>query len=294
MGGGYGDGAYGDMPYGDVALSSSVTTLFIVFALAIAENVVMVQFNLPVYYSGLLDAGDASVPAHYTITPVVGTIGLDGTPVQPVFVASVAQDTDDPTTLFLTTDRPMTAFPALYTLSATGLISADMMSALDPTITFTFFGLFKEIVIPTVELPSPNKDIANPQSLVRTLANPYAPNQLGVFVLDDTGDFTTDSGLLSLKKRVWRRVMSKKGGFFHLGLSYGVGAPQMIKKLGVASRLQQLAADCEAQINQEPDVKKCSVQVVLDQLQAGLVRLNISIQTTAGQNTTFAFGLQKS
>lgn len=289
---GYGAGHYGDMPYGDDEFSLSVF-LQIVSVLAIRENVVQVQFNLPVYYTTLLDLGDASNPALFAVTAVSGTVGLDGSPVTTVRVASVAQDKLDPSLLELTLDRPMTAYGSVYTVSAQGIFSADLSAPIDPSIVGTTPGLFKQIVPPSVDLPTPNRDMANPQTLVTSLPNPLARGQLGVFVVDDTGDYTTDEGLLSLKKRIWRRVMSKKGGFLHLGLGYGVGLVQQIKRLSVASKLQQIAADCESQIAQEPDVQEVACQVVLDQQSSGLVRLNVNVRTRSGKSAAFAFGLQQ-
>src|SRR6267378_5335877 len=283
---GYGDGPYGDMPYGDDSFSLT-STLQILSALAIRENVIRVQFNLPVYYTTLLDTGDASNPGLFSIATVAGTVGLDGSPAMAVRVGAVLQVDGDSASLDLMLDRPMTAYGAVYVVSAIGLISADLLTMLDPTISVAVAGLFKQIVAPSVDLPTPNRDMANPQTLVTTIPNPLAKNQLGVFVIDDTGDYTTDEGLVSLKKRIWRRVMSQKGGFMHLGLGYGVGLVQQIKRLSVASKLQQISADCEAQISQEPDVQQVACQLVLDQQAAGLVRININVRTRSGKSAAF-------
>jgi hypothetical protein len=83
----------------------------------VAENVFRVTFASPPYYSGLLDAGDVSNPALFTFTPVPNTFGVDGNPTRPVSAAIVLPAANgDPNSVDVTVDRPMSPYPAQYSL----------------------------------------------------------------------------------------------------------------------------------------------------------------------------------
>jgi hypothetical protein len=274
------------MPWGDATPALSVHD-----ALALRENVVRLRFTHAVYFSGLLDVGDASDPARYAVAVVEGTFGLDGDRVRPVRVASVAQDAVDGRVIYLTLDRPMTPYPSEYVASAAGLFELDLVTAIEAPLSAQLFGVFKEVVTPDVQMPVLSRDIANPQVLMPALPNPQNASQLGVFVVDDTGDYATDEGLLSLKKRIWRRIQTRKGGFLHLGKGYGAGVLERVKKLALASQLQAMSADLEQQIAQEPEVQRAQVNARLDKAAAGLVRLDILVRTRGGKSVQFSTGL---
>jgi len=297
-------GELGRIALGDFELGGA-PSLVVLSALAIAENVVQIQFNLPVYYSGLQDPPDSSNSDLYTLTPVAGTVGYDGNPTRPVSVASVAVSLAGQTLpanaiagtcLDLTLDRPMTPFPSQYVISAEGLFSADLGEALSGSMNSAqLFGLFKGLIPASVELPTPTRDFSNPQSLAAAQSNlpvPSNPSFLGVFSVDDTGDYAFDSGMISFKKRVYRRLITNPGGFLHLGQSYGVGIPAQGKKLARAAVVQALAGAAESQIGQEPETQAVKVLVALDPNNPGLVRFNIAIQTKGGQSQKYSAPFQ--
>lgn len=117
------------------------------------------------------------------------------------------------------------------------------------------------------------------------LANPWLsrdaltlPPQLGTYQITDTGDLGLDkSGESSLRKRIFRRVTTAAGAFFHLP---GYGVDLKLKGLLTADAAQRLQARVKAQVLQEPEVAECTVQI---QQPSGLPMLSVSIgAVTAG------------
>jgi hypothetical protein len=153
----------------------------------------------------------------------------------------------------------------------------------------TCYGVYRVYVPPSVELPSPNRDFSNPQSLfgASTLSNPQVVQNLGVFPVSD-GDYAIDSGLQSYKKRCFRRLYTAVGGFLHLGPTYGVGIPQQGKKLARPSTINGIAASAEAQIGQEPETRACTVTGVADPTNDGLVTFTVVAVTKSGASTKFS------
>lgn len=131
---GWGSGVWGGSSYGGGPLSA----IAIESVLAIRENVFRLTFNVPVYYSTILDPADASRTEKYAVSPVEGTTGLDGTEARPVSVARVDLIGDDGEVVFggsgrrldLILDRPMTPHPALYDVTMTDVFAADLGSSL--------------------------------------------------------------------------------------------------------------------------------------------------------------------
>lgn len=280
---GYGAGLYGAGLYG----AGSPAPLVLLDAFATSENVVQLQFNFPVYLSGLLDAPDASNPALFTFTAVAGTVGYDGTAVRAVSAASVAYTSPAPAGFLLgqcldvTLDRAMTPYPAQYIVMATGLLSSDQISPLAVPSTAYFYGLFRQLTQPSLTTTAPARDFANPQSASGAASMPNASvASLGVFAAGEGGDYAIDSGDVSYKKRVYRRMSTRKGGFIFLPPDYGVGLPYEIKQLGTPARRQAIAADIEKQIAQEPETLQVRAQLVTPI--PGMVRVNLFARTRGG------------
>lgn len=287
---GWGAGSWGGTPWGGASLG----VLRLVDAVATRENVIRLQFTRPVYWSGILDIHDASIVSNYAVTAIPGSVGLDGSPARPVMVVMVVPRVDDlpegsaaGSYLDLTTDRPMTAYPALYAVSATALVSSDLATPLTSPTLFQFYGAFKQVVVPDVSAPHPSRDIANPQTLTalvdsypNTMSGSAANGALAVFNADDTGDYAFDSGMVALKKRIFRRLVTVPGGFAHLGNGYGVGVTLEGKKLALAATLGRIASSAEAQISKEPEVARVSVRA--RSRNDGIVRLEILVRTRAG------------
>lgn len=284
MSGGWGSGAFGLCPWG-VCLTPALTPAS-AGVIAVAENVIRVQFNRAVYYSGVLDAKDASLPSKWSMLEVAGTAGLDGASVRPVVVAAVTPDPNFPlvngypTTLDLTLDRPMTPFPAAYMLTISNIWDSTQTILIVPGATTSLVPALFKLVQPAIvqQQPSPSRDFANPQTLsamLDPLPVPTNPLNLGVFGVDDTGDYAFDAGLTSYKKRILRRLMTVPSAFLFLP-GYGVGLLSHSKQLAKASVLQQLATNAQKQIALEPETESVRVTATMDPNNPGLMRFNVT------------------
>jgi hypothetical protein len=286
---GWGAGEWGASPWGGTLDAA----LLVLEAVASRENAVQIVFNHPVYLSGLGDLPDGADPSHYSVTPVPGFVGADGTEARAVTVLAAAAVSPVPAGVFpgaiveLTLDRPMTPFPSMYQVACAGLFTADLASPLDPaTSTGRFSGCFKELVPPQVDAGHPMRDLANPQTQGALIA--AAPQALlGSFAADGSGDYASDQGLTGYEKRILRRLVTIPGGFLHLGRNYGVGVAAAGKKLATASARAKLAADAEKQIAQEPETAVVRVTPVVDNSTPGKFLLRIFARPKVGRPTTF-------
>ena len=281
---GWGASRWGGDPWGGSPLGGFLFQ----GAVAIAENVVRCYFSEQPYFSALLDPLDASLLTHYAVEADASTKGIDDTPARPVAVlyAEVGADTNS---IDLVLDRPLTAGPSSYSVTVAGLADAATLTVMPAPQSSGFVGLYRRIVPPQLDSPVPSRDIANPQTPASlTGTSPLSPAAIayGTYVVDDSGDYAFDEGLVAYKKRVLRRGMTRKNGFAHLP-GYGVGIPQHGKKLASASLRAQLAADWEAQIKQEPETAAVSVTTATDPKVPGLCWFIVSAKTKSGGSTKF-------
>lgn len=249
--------------------------LSVVTAEAIRENLVRITFNLPVRYTdvrGLIDAAD---PENYVIDPVDGTIGADGLPPRPVFPILVEQadvEGANGRVLDVWTDRRLSPYPAEYLFRLLKSVAANGA----PIASFTpsrFYGLEWEPPVPA-NATTPATDIANPGFE----AIPGASQILGVYPVTSTGDYATDQGLVSYKKRIIRRLTTRRGAFAHL-TSYGVGLLDEVKRLALPATQRKLAAEAEAQIKQEPETIGVEVSISSDTRSPGLFIFRVRART---------------
>ena len=257
-------------------------------AVAIAENIVRLYFSEAPYFSGLLDPLDASLLTHYTVEADTSTRGIDDTFARPVAVlyAQVGADTNS---IDLILDRPLTAGPSAYAVTVSGLADATTMTVMPLPQSNGFVGLYRRIEPPQLNAPVPSRDFANPQTPASlTGTSPLSPAAIayGTYVVDDSGDYAFDEGLVAYKKRVLRRAMTRKNGIAHLP-GYGVGIPQHGKRLASASLRAQMAADWEAQIKQEPETAAVSVTTMTDPKIPGLCWFIVNAKTKSGGSTKF-------
>lgn len=264
-------------------------------AVPIRENVVQLFFTAELVFTGLNDFDDAGDPSHYSISPVPGTKGSDGLPARKV--TAVLVDSVEPggegipgTVLNLTLDRPMSPYPAQYTVTVQNLVTIDSIPLNPLNATATFFGTQQPPPELTVEQALPTRDFSHPDTLeaqLDPLPGAGDPQLLGAFPVGSDGDYAADAGVVNLKKRIFRRLTTTKGRFLHLGSAYGVGAQNFLKLLATAGVRQQIAADAQAQIAQEPDVRKVVVRTVFDPTVPELTRFVILVQPTAGKPVRF-------
>ncbi len=247
-------------------------------ALAVRENVVRLEFDVAPYFSSVLDPGDGSDPARYAITPDPSSRGNDGFPPRSVFVA-MAQ-LSGPTSIDIWTDRKLSPFPAVYEVTVNSLLDAATLGNLN-IYRATFLGLRAGRPSPQPQNVISNADIANPQTFRGALGSLSVPSDalLGTLPVDETGDLAKDEGLESYRKRVLRRLSTKKDRYLHLP-GYGVLAVSSVKMLARPGTIQSIAADAEEQIRQEPETVDVRVDVVT---QGSLAFYRIKVRCSFGQ-----------
>lgn len=280
--GGWGGGEWGQTPWG----GGDESFLQLLSAEPIRENVVRLFFSAAPLFTGLLNANDASNPARYDIGPIEGTTDGDGVPTRDVDVvlaerALVAQSFGR--AIDVTVDRPFSPFPARYFVAVNQLVTSTGTLLGGGGTGVGFYGLYRFIAPPNPAKTVPSRDIANPQSTFAALATSQSsdPRVLGTIPIDDTGDYAFDEGIVNLKKRIYRRLVTTKGRFAHLP-GYGVGILTHIKRLNLAAVRAQVVADAESQISQEPDVAEARVSIVNDPTVPNLLRVRVRVRATIG------------
>lgn len=295
---GWGEGPWGSSPWGGTA--DPLVGLQITAAVAVSENVVRLYFAEVPYVSGILDAGDGSDPDHYDVEVVAGTMGYDNNPVRPVAAVSANTTTDyagvvQSSQIDVVVDRPMSPYPAQYTISVTGLVTASGGAMAPPTQVLQFYGVLKQLQQSSTNVAVPTRDFANPQSITSVQGSTIGASTsafatsvggglvtLGAFVVDDSGDYAIEQGLAALLKRIYRRAMSVPGSFAHLPLSYGVGLGQQVKQLSTAAVRNRLASSLQTQILLEPEVSQASVTVYSDPKAPFITRFTAYVKTRQG------------
>lgn len=274
-GGPWGLTSWGGGPDDDLALAVAV---------AMRENVLRLEFNVAPLFTGVLDQNDASNPARYAIVAVDGTVGLDGNPVRavrPVLIAQPAIVGGGGRYVDVTVDRTFSPFPTQYRISVNNLVTTYGLPMDLGATSVVFHGLTREYVPSLTEAAVPSRDIASPQT--RSAALDPLPDVsqlvLGTYPVNDAGDYAFDEGLVNLKKRIFRRLFTRKGGFLFLP-SYGIGVGTYAKKLNQAAVRQRLAVEAERQILREPEVSKARVRFI--DRAPGLVVLQVLVRTVHG------------
>lgn len=220
-------------------------------------NSVIVTFDEDVSVEPPTVAGSGRNPNAYTLDPA-DRLAQTGEEVTPRSVR-----------IFF--DGPLT--PGIeYALTVSGVLSAAGTPVNDFTGTFIAFGQDRQEAATAVRDPNVY-DIANPQ----TPRDAGPTGALATFHLDEAGDLVNDSGRVGLRKRIWRRLSSKPGGFFHLA-DYGLRAED--KTLITPTRLRELQLNIEDQIRREPEV--VGVRARVSEIQPGLIRVRIRVQDNLG------------
>lgn len=280
----WGSGTWGSGPWGGGPPGMGLALLR---AVALRENAVRLYFSEAVFFSGFREPADASDPAKYSLTPDLTSTGADGETARAAAVVRADLVEGDPdeaepgAVVELGLDRAMTAWPSRYVLSVSGVYSADLTVEILPVVV-TLQGLYRALASVRLDPPVHSRDLANPPGghpEPTALVSDDLARPLGTYLVDDSGDYAMDEGVASLRKRILRRLVTRKGGFAHLP-SYGVGVLGYGKTLARAASLSTLLAEAEVQIAREPDVAR--VRVVPRSDRPGLVVLNVLVQPVAG------------
>jgi hypothetical protein len=290
-----GTGAWGAGTWGAGSWGGGPGGIELVDVVALRENALRLEFTQAVYFTELLDAADASRPEIWLVTEVEGSSGIDGNPVRPVRAIKVelageadsVGESDYGRFVNLILDRPMTPWPAVYSVSWTDVYSADLGSSSAGS--QDAYSVYRELEVPQIQQARTSRDFANPQTLSaarEALPLPFAEHALGSFGVDDSGDYAMDEGTQNLKKRVIRRLTTRKGAFAHLP-NYGVGVPDEAKRLGTAATLSRLRVDAEAQISEEPDVARVRVAILASADRPDLVRFRVAVRPKVGPPVAF-------
>lgn len=283
----WGSGPWGSVPWG----SGAFPTLRAIFVAAIQENVVRVTFDRVVRYTNQFNPHDAANLKRWAMAADTNTRDDKGIPpheVTPVLVRKPVYG--DTYFLDVVTDRNMSSFPAVYTITMNELRGKDGSALVLQTV--PFYATYRRVQVADPQFVFANRDIANPQVFSALTGLPQGTTstsaQLGTFRNDATGDVAFDEGITSFKKRVIRRLITKRAGFAHLQ-SYGVGLPESIKQLARVGLRARLAADAEDQIRQEPET--ASAGVTINELAVGVYAYSVIVRMRTGQQLEFAVGV---
>jgi hypothetical protein len=273
MGTGWAFGTWGSSPWG--GFEDPTAALQVQGAYAVGENRVRISYTVPVAFrTGL--SGDAAFRKAYTIS-TAGGVPNDGKAVRAVMATIV--ELVDAQTVDVWLDRPMSPHAAIYTISASGVTGLAGEELDEAASAASFLGLRAPDEYPIYAMPA-SRDVAHPDTLsaqLDPLPDAGVEAALGGIPTDATGDYATDEGVVSYKKRVWRRILARKNGYSHLP-GYGAGLLQQLKKLARPSTRQQIASDVEVQILQEPETIRCRARFYPGNT-SGLWRLQVLAQT---------------
>ena len=302
--GGWGKESWGGGAWGG-AQAPTAGGLSALSVVAIAENVIRFTFNTTPYVSTIGDQFDAAdVASHFTVSAVTTTTGYDGRAAQVVTPVSAALAVDYVTgnvladAVDVVLDRAMSPYPAQYTVTATNLADFSLTLLLSPNpTTQTIFGVLRQLQPPRLDLASPSRDFANPQSLDAVQASTMGPDtsvflagatpaQLGTFVADSSGDYAFEEGVAEVRKLVYRIGLTRTGSFLHLPPTWGVGLLDAVKRLGIAAVRDQKAAEYQAQIQQIPEVDRAQVRAFADAANPGIARFQIQVRTRTGSSVS--------
>ena len=127
-----------------------------------------------------------------------------------------------------------------------------VQGAPQPTLTWVFPG--SQLVSNT----TPQRQTTAAGLALADIANPQTPNSPvgGTLQITSAGEYKSVTGEALIKKLIIRRLISKRGDFFHLP-DYGAGL--RVKDTIPNVDLRKLARELESQIKFEPEVEAASV-----------------------------------
>lgn len=271
---GWGVGGWGSSGWGAPGLSDFFA---LVSAVAVRENLVRLVFNMPVLFTDVRGLVDAADPKNYRFEGDETTLGADGLrprPVLPILVELSDVPGAGGTMLDVWLDRRLSPYPASYRAFCVATVAANGAPLL-PDSYAVFPGLVWAPPVPASETTTAT-DLANPGYEVAAI--PGSTQILGVYPVTAQGDYGTDQGVASYKKRIVRRLTTRRGAFAHLP-NYGVGLLDEVKRLARPATRQKIAAEAEGQIRQEPETLDVAVTITASTTHPGLFFFRVRAQT---------------
>ena len=242
----------------------------LVRALSVGGQIVRVVFNAEPKHKSSAAFDDAFNGSNYQVTVIAGqgqppqSVGVQPTVVPfPAFgvfnAGEVAVD--------MQVDRPLVV-GLRYRLLVSSAVLAQDTRHLQPPYVWDFQGEAR----PIVTLQQRGK-----MGLVDLASDPIS----GGIIVDSSGDWAADNGdTVGTRKRCFRRVLTRKGAFVHLGKGYGLDYD--IKQPATTNKLAGLRSDIQAGLQQEPDVDSVATQVSMDA--RGFLTLGMRVKTKQGIN----------
>lgn len=220
-------------------------------AYAVGDRVVRVELEIEPLHFAITGFGDALNPRSWQIQdPATGRLWN---------LLSVRQ-VDNKIYEILTLESLPRYFTELE-LASFDLVTLDGIPY--PTLRFLFNGCYLAVNNTSDSRLTANgvvqKDITNamvPQINADTsqlaIGTVYGDLVSGTLEIDSAGDYTSQSGVPFVKKLILRRLIARKGDFFHLP-DYGIGL--RVKEPLPVNDLRKLAAAIEQEVNKEPEVQ---------------------------------------
>ncbi len=257
--GGFGAGPFGAMAFGSgggIALSD---------AQQLTRNSILMRFTGPVPIFNPADVRDALYDRGYQLEAYTWPLGM--APPHVPRVVAVERSTAQSAVLYLDAvlDGPGVVYRVIGSPALLGPGSVSARSAL-----FRSFGEGR--AVREARSHTQSFDLANVQA---GLAAPGEEQELGTLHTDADGDYANDGGLENLKKRVIRRVTTRRGAYLHAP-DYGMRVP--LKALITPALLRDLQAQAVAQVSSERGVTEVSVTCTVPS--DAVVRLGLEV--TAG------------
>lgn len=227
-----------------------------------ALNMFRVTFSQPVRQLNPNAPDDALNPSNYVVTIFGGSAPL---------VQSIVGSQNNLTAI-VNTDQPLPAEETV-TVSAQNIVPASELPVPITDDQFTFVAFAAERAPAEQPLPLAGRfDLSNPQT-----PREAGPDPLGTFQITEVGDIRNDTGRAYLRKRIFRRLSTTPGGFFHLP-DYGL-RPQDKQPI-TATTLRELQLNIESQVRREPDV--IAARAILSELTPGVISVRLRVEDNLG------------
>ena len=264
----YGLAAWGIARYGSAAVGLAID-----YAWASSTNSVIVVLKAEPMHADPFAAGDAMNP---------GTWSLQNLSTLEFFTILAVREDDPPLRYELSLLEPLGSHVVQHRLTSTTLLSAFGELIGTPNY-FDLAGVVVDLM-PTAQTPLTyyqSRDLRNPPILTKSTGEIAGG---GTLVIGSNGDYESEEGEALVRKLVLRRLMTPRGGFFHLP-DYGLGLA--VKEPIPGGDLMRLKAEIERQCMLEPDVDSALAALTMDRRNVLTMLLRVRMR---GNGQTITIG----